>query len=168
MAQKPTFNLADVPIDWEIEIDAEFIQFLDKINRPWHYDDDGNYRPGRIGFYTHRDSATFWEAGDYYKNRPRYKDIRTPEYIKRHNFFEKLWGYHRYHDAHVGRYGYIRRTDRGNWITMDNLATLREPFVTPLTDDDVEEMVRGFRHSGQKKRRKLRRQTSLGCITGYA
>lgn len=145
---KPIFSLADVPNNWEIELDDEFVKFLDKLNRPWHYDEQGRFLSGRGKHAITRESATFWESGYYSVKRERYRKLRTADYIRRHNFFEKLWGYHRYHDAHTGRYGHIKKMDRGNWITKENIATLREPFIDSLTDEDVEKLICGFRHSG--------------------
>jgi len=139
-----SFGLSDIPDDWEIELDAEFVRFLDTLNRPWKYDSNGNFNPkGRHG---QRESAVFWEAGDYYGKRQRH--LITPEYLRRHNFYVKLWGYHRYHDAHTSRYGFIKQVDRGNWILKSELAVLREAFVDPLIDSDVENLVTGIKRSG--------------------
>jgi hypothetical protein len=38
MSAPPTFGLKDIPDDWDIELDADFVKFLDTINRPWKYD----------------------------------------------------------------------------------------------------------------------------------
>jgi hypothetical protein len=37
----PTFGLKDIPNDWEIELEDEFVKFLDVLNRPWRYNPDG-------------------------------------------------------------------------------------------------------------------------------
>jgi len=140
------FGLNDIPEDWDIELDAGFVKFLDQLNRPWKYDEDGKFHPHKR--HAPKESATFWEAGWYSDKRPRMKKLRTPGYFRRNHFFEKLWGYHRYHDAHVSRFGYIKNCDRGNWIFKSELAVLREPFVTPLTDSDIEELITGIRKAG--------------------
>lgn len=144
MSKLPTFGLADIPKDWDIELDAEFVQWLDTLNRPWHYKGDGKYIPGR----THNgrvDHAPFWEAGWYSKKRARYKKLRTKGYFKRQELFSKLWGYHRYHDAHTSRYGSIRHHDRGNWIKVSDIPILKQPFKGTLTDSDLEELIIGLR-----------------------
>lgn len=135
----PTFGLNDIPDDWEIELDDDFVKFLDKVNRPWKYNPDGSYNPkGRHG---NRQSAVFWEAGDYYGECQ--KHLITPEYLRRHHFFVKLWGYHRYHDAHTGRFGYIKKVDTGNWILKSELEVLRETI--DMSEADLEEIIVGFR-----------------------
>lgn len=101
----PTFGLKDIPEDFDIELDADFVQFLDRVNRPWKYDPDGTFHPKRR--HNPHESAVFWEAGWYSDKRPRMRKLRTAGYFRRNHFYEKLWGYHRYHDAHVARYGYI-------------------------------------------------------------
>jgi len=145
MSKLPTFGLEDIPEDWDIELDADFVKFLGQVNRPWKYDEEGRFIPRQRRGQT---SATFWEAGWYSDKRPRMRKLRTPGYFRRNHFYEKLWGYHRYHDAHTSRYGYIKKVDRGNWIFRSELPVLREPFVTPLTDSDVEELVTGIRRAG--------------------
>ena len=139
--QPPSFGLDDIPDDWEIELNDDFVRFLDSVNRPWKYNPDGSFNPK--GRHNPGQSATFWEAGYYAACRPRYRRKRTPDYFRRHNFFEKLWGYHRYHDAHVSRYGYIKKTDTGNWILKSELAVIRE--VINMTGEDFEEVITGFR-----------------------
>lgn len=137
----PTFGLADIPDNWEIELNADFVKFLDMVNRPWKYTVDGSYNPK--GRHHPGQSALFWEAGYYSWSRKRMRHLITSEYVKRHNFFEKLWGYHRYHDAHVARYGHIKKVDTGNWIVKSELEIIRA--VINMTDEDFEEVITGFR-----------------------
>jgi len=122
------------------------VRFLDTVNRPWKYNPDGTFNPK--GRHHPKESAVFWEAGWYTDKRPRMRKLRTPGYFRRNHFFEKLWGYHRYHDAHVARYGFIKNVDRGNWIFKSELTVIREAFITPLTDSDIEEVIVGIRRAG--------------------
>lgn len=147
MSKLPTFDLADIPKDWDIELDVDFVRWLDTLNRPWHYAGDGKYIPGRV--HNGRvDSAPFWEAGWYSAKRARYRKLRTKGYFKRQELFSKLWGYHRFHDAHTTRFGHIKECDRGNWIKKTDIPILRKPFGDTLTDSDIEELVTGVRRAG--------------------
>lgn len=121
------FTIADVPDDWEIELEQGFVDYLDRVNRPWKYRDMP--RPWR---------ATFCRAGE-----TRRKYVKDPEqYLLEVGLFERLWGRHRYKDYHFKGEDPRRHVDTGTWIMKKQLDVIRKLGVT---DEELEKHVTGLR-----------------------
>jgi len=129
---KPQFGLADIPDTWWIRLNSAFVDELDQLNRPYKY--NGGKR-GR---------AQYWEAGELHR---RTLDKMTPEeligYKRRHSFFEKLWGRHRWKDYHFAVGDPRRHVDTGPWITKEDIEVLREGIN--IDDVNVNKAITGFR-----------------------
>ena len=135
----PTFGLVDIPEDWEIELDQEFVDYLDQVNRPWKYKDVA--RPWK---------GTFCRAGE--TQRKYVKDYK--QYLLEVGLFERLWGRHRYKDYHFREGDPKRYIDTGNWIRKNHLAVIRK---LGFSNEELERRIIGFRvgPSSQRIHREL-------------
>ncbi len=137
----PTFGLDDIPEGWWIELNPHFVDQLDAINRPWpHFKGGFGTKRGRG-----RDNkAQYWEAGYLHK---RTRDRMTPEdlagFKRRHSFFEKLWGRHRYKDYHFAEDDPRRYVNSGAWVVKTDVDVIREGII--IEDSEMERAVIGFR-----------------------
>jgi hypothetical protein len=135
---KPTFELADIPDNFEIELRQDFVDQLDKLNRPYKYTDaQGALMSG------HR-VALYWEAGELHR---RTLDKMTDEdregYKRRHSLFERLWGRHRFKDYHFPEGDPLRYVDTGSWIRKSDIDVIREGIH--ITDEELSKAIVGFR-----------------------
>ena len=118
----PTFGLADIPEDWEIELHEDLVTQLDKYNRPWLYDGSGK-KWGRTVYYPANSSAG--------------KKIDPDRVNDPYKFYRRLWGYHRY------KKGY----DNGAWIRKYQLHHITDHFN--ISNEELEKNIIGLRR-GQK------------------
>ena len=139
----PSFGLADIPETWQIELNSNFVDQLDAVNRPWPHEKGGygsKKGRGRRNDY----KARYWEAGYLHK---RTRDRMTPEdlagFKRRHSFFEKLWGRHRYKDYHYAVDDPRRYVDTGSWIMKTDVDVIREGII--IEDSEMERAITGFR-----------------------
>lgn len=123
---KPIFGLADIPDDWEIRFDDDFVEELDKLNRPWRY--DSNMKQG---------VTRYWYVGSL---RKRTLDKMSAEEKKQHKrelrFYERMWGW-------KTTPKYKGRDKRGIWIVKDTLDILRQGI--DIEDSELEKVIMGFR-----------------------
>lgn len=126
------FSLADIPDDWWVRLNDQFVDELDRLNRPYKY-----------GLATKR-IARYWEAGELHR---RVTDKMSPEekagYKRRHSFFEKLWGRHRYKDYHFDKDDPRRYVNTGSWIEKKELSVLKEGIE--IDDVNLNKAITGFR-----------------------
>jgi len=134
----PSFGLGDIPDDWEIELSQQFVDELDRMNRPWKWK-NGKYDPAKRPGH----KCVIWPAGEWSRKRDPDYNKRTPAFLRKHAFYARLWGYHRWHDPHVSRYGYNKPCDTGNWIRKSQIPVLREGVN--ISDIALEKVITGFR-----------------------
>ena len=132
---KPTFGLADLPKDWEIQLSDELVEQLDKLNRPWAHDGSGRTRGDTV----------FWYRSTL---RPRTKNRMTPEeldnYYACYRFSERLWGWQRrpkYHGT-----GPVH----GCFIQLDQIPILRQGV--DISDSEIERAIRAVKVSPSSDR----------------
>jgi len=129
----PIFTYHDIPETWWVRLNDDFVDELDQLNRPYKY---GHKKGRRISQY--------WEAGELHK---RTLEKMTPEevagYKRRHSFFEKLWGRHRWKDYHFAKDDPRRYVDTGPWITKEEIDVLREGI--DIDDENMNKAITGFR-----------------------
>ena len=124
----PTFRLSDIPDDWEIELDDEFIAALDRVNRPGRYSDPPRRLPN-----------LYWPANWKAKTGPR----GNPAF----KLYRRIWGWHRYKGG----------KDNGAWIRKHQIRDLKVEGLD-FTDEDIERAVIGIRkgpHSGNSMKLRL-------------
>lgn len=129
---KPTFGLADIPATWWVRLNDALVNELDKLNRQYKYN-------GKKRGY-----SKYWEVGEL--NRRTLEKMTEEEvagYKRRHYFFEKLWGRHRWKDYHFAKDDPRRHVDTGPWITKEEIAVLREGIN--IDDENVNKAITGFR-----------------------
>ncbi len=139
----PSFGLVDIPQDWWIELNSNFVDQLDAVNRPWPHE-KGGYGKKRGRGRGKMNSARYWEAGYLHKrtrNRMTLEDLAG--FKRRHSFFEKLWGRHRYKDYHFAEDDPRRYVNSGAWILRSDVDVIREGII--IDDSEMERAVIGFR-----------------------
>ncbi len=143
MEQLPTFGLADIPETWQIELNSNFVDQLDAVNRPWSHE-KGGYGVKRGRGRGNKNRARHWEAGWLHK---RTQKRMTPEdltgFKRRHSLFEKLWGRHRYKDYHFAEDDPRRYVNTGAWIMRSDVDVIREGII--IEDSEMERAIIGFR-----------------------
>lgn len=129
---KPTFTLNDIPNDWWIRLNDKLVDELDQLNRPYKYG------------LSKRRIARYWEAGELHR---RTLDNMTEEekagYKRRHSFFEKLWGRHRFKDYHYPKDDPRRYVNTGPWIEKSEIPVLREGIE--IDQANLNKAITGFR-----------------------
>lgn len=134
--EEAVFGLGDIPDDWWIRLNDHFVDQLDRINRPWKHADPPQTGIGKM--------ATYWEAGEPQpETRARYSPERLAGYKRRHSFFEKLWGRHRWKDYHFAEDDPRRYVNTGPWILKREIAVIREGI--DIEDSELEKVITGMR-----------------------
>jgi len=143
MEQLPSFGLDDIPEQWQIELNSNFVDQLDEVNRPWPHVRGGfgsKRGRGRRNNY----KARYWEAGYLHKRtRDRMATEDLAGFKRRHSLFEKLWGRHRYKDYHFAEDDPRRYVETGAWIMKTDVDVIREGII--IEDSEMERAVIGFR-----------------------
>ncbi len=143
MEQTPTFGLADIPEQWQIELNPNFVDQLDAINRPWPHE-KGGFGSKRGRGKRNRYKARYWEAGYLHKStRDRMTEEDLAGFKRRHSLFEKLWGRHRYKDYHFAKDDPRRYVDTGAWVMKTDVDVIREGII--IEDSEMERAIIGFR-----------------------
>lgn len=92
--KKLKFTLNDVPANFELRLSDEFVDALDRLNRPWKYQDDAPPK---------RRSCQIWKAKD--------------------KFFKRLWGWSRYTRKDHDNGAFIRYSDiQENILNKTNVS----------------------------------------------
>lgn len=122
----PTFRLADIPDDWEIRLREDFVDELDRLNRPWRY------TPGmKQGF------APYWRISTV---RGSTRDKLSPEEAQQYKehllFSERMWTFRRKRHSKGGK-------KYGIFILKSQIKTLREGIN--IEDSELEKVIIGFR-----------------------
>lgn len=122
----PVFRLADIPEDWEIRLRDDFIERLDKLNRPWRY------TPGMK-----RGAALYWRISTI---RGSTKDKMSPEEIQHYHaqvaFSERMWTFRRKPRYKGGK-------KLGIYILKSQIKILREGI--DIVDSELEKTIIAFR-----------------------
>lgn len=126
MQIKPTFGLADIPENWEIRLREDFVEKLDRINRPWRFDPTMK-----------RGDCVYWYISTVRKRTwDRMSQEQRDRYKRHHAFGQRLWTWRR-------KPAYKGGKKRGIFILKHQIATMREAI--DIADSELEKVIIGFR-----------------------
>jgi len=132
LTELPIFTVDDIPDDWWIRLNDKLVDELDQLNRPYKYG------------LSKRRIARYWEAGELHKRTlEKMTEEEVAGYKRRHSFFEKLWGRHRFKDYHFPKGDPRRYVDTGPWIEKSEISVLREGI--DIDDENLNKAITGFR-----------------------